>query len=294
MAGRQGRGPPAFQRLFIYHLPKTGTSTVFNALRASALLFLGRLKAAAPGFAPPLVGRLDDDRDPSDLDAGLIASHRPFGVHERLPCRVTLLTVLRDPVARVQSSYTYDCMRKGIRISERAYRDHFHRQENLNAMTRQLAGLPPGAPVGPADLDRAIANLRRHFALFGTDRHIPELCEAYLRWNRLPNVVVDRINRTEPAYRLEGHPFADEIAALNPYDRALYLLARDHPSLAVGDSETRGDPHEMTVLVRQTANDATVRGHYRAVPTERIPNAARRRDLDPRWVERLFPAADGV
>ncbi len=294
LAGRQGDGPPVPRRLFIYHLPKTGTSTVFNALRAALHLAFADLKTRQPGFAPPLVARLDDDRDPAGLDAALLASHRPFGLHARLAHPAVLLTVLRDPVARIQSSYTYDSMRRARPVTEAAYRDHLRRPENVNAMTRQLAGLPPGAPVGPADLDRALGHLRNHVTLYGTSRHIPALCEAYLRWCRLPNVVVDRINRTEPAYRLPGTPFAEEVAALNVYDRALHLFARDRPRLAVGDSASPGAPHPWTALVVQGANDAAVRGTYRALPTDRIPEPQRRREFDPAWVERLFPAADGV
>ncbi|GAB6053857.1 hypothetical protein JCM17960_26770 [Magnetospira thiophila] len=298
MAGRQGQGAFSFQRLYLYHLPKTGSSTVFSALRGAAGLVFDRVRQAYPGFQPPFVGRLDDEGklhdDTINLDVGLMASHRPFGFHQRFPCHFTLMTVLRDPLGRCLSAYTYDAMRHRLAVSADGFRAHFEAPQNQNVMTALLSGKAPGEPLDERDLQRAIHHLRMDFGFFGSSSHIPALCSAYLQWSDLPNVVVDRINRTEPAYRLDGAPFAAEVLGLNILDQALFLFARDHARLSPPEPMSPGAPHDLTLLLRQTTNDTSVRGLARVVPTEWIPPEARQTAFNGDLFEDLFARGAAV
>lgn len=293
LAGRQGTGMVAFRRLYIYHLPKTGTSTVFTALMAAIEFQCGVISRRVPGFVPPIVGRVGDhrcaDRRPNDANAVLLASHCPFGYHERFRVDFDLMTVLRDPFERVLSDYTYGCMRAGRPPTAAAFRDFYRAPENANVMTKQLAGLDPQQMADAGNVRTAIDRLRDRFLLYGTSRDIPALCEAYLAVCRLPNVIVDRLNRTDPAYRLDGRLFEAEIRDLNRLDQALYLFARDHPRTAIeGAGAPAGAVSDATVLVKQVRNDSAMKGHFGGIPTNSIHPGDRRRNFDTELFEDLF------
>ncbi|CCQ74779.1 hypothetical protein [Magnetospira sp. QH-2] len=298
MAGRQGRGSFTFNRLYIYHLPKTGTSTVFSALRGAAGLLFHHIRRAHPGFEAPFIGRLDDEgkmtADHIELNGGVIASHRPFGFHRRFSHVYHLATVLRDPISRVRSAYTYDAMRHRQPVTSDGFRAHFEAARNRNVMCALLSGQVADKALTNINMEQSINNVSTAFSLAAPSTHIADLCESYLQWGGLPNVVIDRINRTEPAYQLDVTPFAEEIATLNQMDQSLFDAVAAHPRLTPPEPVEPGEPHGLTLLMRQTVNDISVRGLARSVPTHWIPDDARQRQFDPDLFAALFARGEPV
>ena len=145
----------------------------------------------------------------------LLSGHVHYGVHELLPQPAVYFTVLRDPVERVASLYHYIRSRPGHHLYDAIERQRmsvadFVRSgisvEADNGQTRLLAG-PDGRslPFGTCTtelLERARANLARHFAVVGLTERFDEtllLLRDAFGWRRLfyvrRNVTDRRIRR---------------------------------------------------------------------------------------------------
>jgi len=87
-----------------------------------------------------------------------------------------------------------------------------------------------------------------------THHTISRLISFYLSLYRLPNVVMERINTTSPAYRLDASPWRDEIETLNQQDLKLYDFVRTQPRLPSPATTTARQNHPTTVIVNETGN----------------------------------------
>ncbi len=244
--------------LFFYHVPKTGGLSFYVALR-SAIFFANkysdRLGALGHDTA---VHRADEDVPHRRLyqeSYAVLASHHAFGFHRKFRQRFLLTTIVRDPVGRVRSEYTYNSMRKQSAVDIGGFATSFRTEGNINRAVKQLAGQTRlDHPAPPGLHEQAIATLERHFHTYVTNRDISGLLAYYLSYYRLPNVVMDRINTTSPAYRLDVEPFRPEIEALNDQDQQLFEFVRQKPRLPVlAASSTRS--HPTTVIVNETKNE---------------------------------------
>jgi hypothetical protein len=103
---------------------------------------------------------------------------------------------------------------------------------------------------------------------------VAALIGLYLSRYRLPNVVMERINTTSPAYRLDAEPWRDEIETLNRQDRHLFDFVRDRPRLPV-PVPLPGRNHPTTVMVNETGNDDQSEVLVIGVDTERLAAAIR-------------------
>ena len=264
--------------LFIYHVPKTGTTTVYAAPhRALAVAYAGR-RQAFPDFEPPMIGRLDDPALLTESGViegrfGLVASHLPYGFHRRFGHDFQLMPLLREPFARIVSGYTYACMRAASAPTQDGFQAHFEAAENRNAATRQLGG----------SAEAAIDNLERDFNLFGTVEHIHTALERLLGTMNLPNVLIERLDATAPEYRLDLSPFRDTVRALNAEDVALFDHIAQSPR--VPSPLPSRPPHPLSVLVRETDNNRQSTIETRVVPTGSLGNPG---ELPPEAFRHLF------
>lgn len=264
-----------FKRLFIYHVPKTGTLSVFTALRCSVSLFLAQLKHVSPDFGAVKINRYDDE---NLLDGGrveqehaLIASHLPWGAHERFNMDFDFVTILRDAYSRVLSSYTYNCMRNGLKPSAVGFERHFRDAINQNVSVRQLAGYRQGEVVPEIAVEVAKHTLERRFSFYGVSSQISDVVSAYLSWCGLPNVIMGRINQTEDEFKIDGSAYREEILELNKLDQALYAHVEKCPKpLPDGVVIGEGGFNEWTVLVNEVANDKASEIAIRAIQTARV------------------------
>lgn len=256
--------------LFFYHVPKTGGISFFTALRFGLVAQAGTLNP--PGVAPGVL-RLDDDPPaPSALDRPyrLVGSHRPFGTHLAFRQSFLATTVLREPVARVRSQYTYLSMRRGEPVSPDGFKAALRDEANTNRATKQLAGQARYDQAADPHLwERAIETLTETFHSYVCMDRVDELTTYYLSLFRLPNAATTRLNRTRPEFHLDPSNHADEILERNRQDDQLYAFVRDHsrlPRLTVRSAAV----HPLTVVIDETDTATRTGGRTAAIATERL------------------------
>ncbi len=230
----------ALQPVFLYHVPRTGGTTLFAVLRHAFDTVFELLRSTDPDIELPLVGRYDDPA----LNTGgqhtttpfcLMASHNSFGFHEHFANPFHLVTVLRDPVERVVSAYTYARMREGRQPEITGFEAFVRAPENRDVATRQLVGIEPGQSVSDKDTGHAIETLETRFYAFATTAGLREIGSALLTLNGLPNVLAEPLNATLPEWRLDTAAHSDLIASHNTRDATLYDYVARHPRSRFAD-----------------------------------------------------------
>ena len=263
-----------FAPLFFYHVPKTGGLSFFTAMRSAmgAAAAFGDRSVELRGNASRGM-RMDGpvcDAGLFEEDFGVIASHLSFGFHRNFRQDFRLATIVRDAVGRVCSDYTYTSMRRQEAVSGDRFQAHFRQERNINRATKQLAGQVNLDEPASADLlDRAIANLEGNFEAFVTHQQINDLIRYYLSVYKLPNVLMDRLNVTLPAYRLDPAPWKGEIIGLNAADYRLYQYVRDHARLP--RLELTGDRcHGRTVIINGIPGASMMYAQADCLPTDEV------------------------
>ncbi len=243
--------------LFFYHVPKTGGLSFYVALRSAigfANKYEDRLGALGTETAVHRIDEAMPHRRLFQAGYALIASHHAFGFHRKFRHPFLLTTIVRDPLGRVRSEYTYTSMRRQRPVSAAGFEASFRAEENINRAVKQLGGQSRLDLPAPPDLfRRAIDNLEQHFHSYVTHHAIVPLVSCYLSRYRLPNVVMERINTTSPTFRLDAGPWRAEIEARNQQDLHLYDFVRAHPRLPV-TIPTPQRSHPTTVMVNETGN----------------------------------------
>jgi hypothetical protein len=244
--------------LFFYHVPKTGGLSFYVALR-SAISFAGKYEDRLGALVTDAtIHRIDEavpHRRLFQASYALIASHHAFGFHRKFRQSFRLTTIVRDPLGRVRSEYTYTSMRRQQPVTASGFQTCFRAEETINRAVKQLAGHSRLDQPAPPDLYlRAIDHLEHHFHSYVTHHTISRLISFYLSLYRLPNVVMERINTTSPAYRLDASPWRDEIETLNQQDLKLYDFVRTQPRLPSPATTTARQNHPTTVIVNETGN----------------------------------------
>lgn len=135
-------------------------------------------------------------------DLRAVLGHFWFGLHEHVARPSVYVTMLRDPVERVVSLYSYARLHETMSLDEFVAEPPF--REVDNDQTRRIAGVDPAiGECTPAMLHAAQENLRRHFAVVGTIERLDEtlaLLRQRLGWQRPMAAVHPRnVNPERPA-----------------------------------------------------------------------------------------------
>lgn len=192
----------------------------------------------------PIDARLEKVRQASEKERQRIRwfqGHFGFGVHEVLPEPYTYITMLREPVERVISSYYQlkrgDAIPDGMTLAD--YVEHDGSIENFypdNGQVRSIAGcgghnvdVPHGA-CNVEVLQRAKDNIMNHFAFVGFTEHFDAsllLLKKTLEWK---TCFYARANVAKKRARQDDLPNAlvDRIREVNALDIALYDWAHLH------------------------------------------------------------------
>lgn len=197
------------------HLPKTA-GTTFNAVLARQ--YAGQCVYGIKSDA--LEANIERFKQLPEADRHrirLLLGHQAFGLHEYLAPGARYITVLRDPVARLVSHYQYVKSHRhpkfigaieGGQLDVLGYVTCGISGELENGQTRWLCGRMDDAPLGEADLERAIANLECHFDWVGlTERFDESLVDLAIRYRwprvyyRSRNVGGRRGNDIDPCVR---------------------------------------------------------------------------------------------
>ena len=171
-----------------------------------------------------------------------IAGHFYFGLHEFLPKPSTYITVLRHPVDRVISLYYHTLKCQTLKwptnpphyhlVSEKISLDEFVSgiscREAENDQTRRLSGWDHGSGRCSVEmLERAKANLRKHFPVVGLTERFDEtlvLLKRTFGWKHIYNFP-RQVNRDRPNKESLSPDTLNLIAKYNELDIQLYKYA---------------------------------------------------------------------
>ena len=233
------------------HIPKTGGTTLGVPLR---LIY---------GYGRSLQVYNDDLTAYRRLSAQeqrrvrLLKGHVSFGVHEHCSRPSRYFTLLREPVAQVDSFHRMlldEYTRSQFSIeSLEAYVQSGHRTYVPNRQLRMIAGVDDGASVGSQTLERAKDILSEHFVLAGTTAHFDAslvLLKERLDWPWPPFYVRSRTGSKE-----KKQPIPDRVRRIireqNQWDVRLYEHIRYQLDAEI---EQKGDAFQKRVWRFQKAN----------------------------------------
>ncbi|AWL11691.1 hypothetical protein HMF8227_01210 [Saliniradius amylolyticus] len=234
---------PLDKPIFFYHVPKTGGISLTNIFQLSGhlqnLLAKGRpLQYLSAGAQVRLGGQSDMDsllaqlRQHPNAKCSWLSGHVSFGMHKQFPQPVELVTIVRDPVKRVKSSYTYQCMRAQEQPSVEGFKAFIAEPDNQNLMVKQLNPSGPEAVEQPGfDGSVAAHQVLEQFDTVGITEDIHAIQEYYLSRKQLPCVIYETFNQTLDKYKLDLSSFDDELESLNAIDRLFFNTIRDHRRL---------------------------------------------------------------
>jgi len=143
-----------------------------------------------------------------------------------------------------------------MRAAEQANKAEFDaflaQEENCNVMTKQLAGVLPEQSIGQDDFERACRNLEDHFYAFGTEQDIPTIISDILKTNCCPNVISERVNRTNTKYTFECEE-AEQFRVANEWDAHLYDFVKKNRRVPQSPAKK---PSKYSILIREAGNDS--------------------------------------
>ncbi len=229
------------------HIPKTGGVTLKRSLKwkysSSGVLYEESLTKPLAAFGQlPLSER---------ANARVVSGHLHYGVHEHIPQGCEYVTLLREPVARVVSSYHYilghpkHALHADLVRSSEPLEDFLRIDPSIeNHQTRMVSGRGGGElrsrtaqPLDADALAEAKANLER-FLVVGVTERFDEtfiLLRRALGW-RLPFYVTANVAGRSP------RPMPDSALELirerNQLDFELYRFADGLLSAAVSEQGT--------------------------------------------------------
>jgi hypothetical protein len=126
----------------------------------------------------------------------LLQGHFLYGIHEAYPGPTTYVTMMRDPVARIVSSYYYtiktfpETTLRDMPIEAFARGESLHREQNAQA--RRIAGVRKDEidRISPDELyERAVDDIENDFACVGLVERYDEsliLMRHLLDWTACP------------------------------------------------------------------------------------------------------------
>jgi sulfotransferase famil protein len=160
------------EALIFLHIPKTAGTTFHRIIesqyRPTRIFTINGL------FVDWSIARFKRLPESRRARLEVLKGHMSFGLHEWLPQPSTYVTILRDPVDRVVSSFYYvqanylHPLRREV-VGKKMTLDDFVRAYpwKANTQAKFIAGLGKRDPCPPDTLERACANLRGHFRVAG-------------------------------------------------------------------------------------------------------------------------------
>ena len=235
------------------HIPKTGGTTLGVPLR---LIY---------GYGRSLQVGSDDLEAYRDLSVQeqrriqLLKGHVSFGVHERCPGTARYFTLVREPVAQVDSFHRMlleEYTRSQFSTeSLEAYVQSSHRTYVPNRQLRMITGIDDDTSVGAQTLERAKDILDEYFVVAGVTERFDVsllLMKEYLDWSWPPFYVRSRTGSKE-----KKRPIPDRVRRVireqNAWDVRLHEYVMNQLESEI---ERRGGPFQDRVRRFQALNRA--------------------------------------
>jgi hypothetical protein len=227
---------PQSPTLIFLHIPKTGGISLRDTLLASCV----------PDRVFRILHPIDDQNALAALPSSeraafqMVEGHMYYGVHELIPRPCAYLTILREPLARIRSFYSYVRRNDWHHLHARIHQESLSLADSFrvgltveldNFMTRALTGLHnihvPFGGVTEAMFHEARAHLDS-CAVVGTTDRMPLLYAMLSRVLGLVAGTPPHLNGSTPEQL--GAAADDELRALilrhNRFDQLLYEHAR--------------------------------------------------------------------
>ncbi|HEX5176666.1 MAG TPA: hypothetical protein VFV83_06540, partial [Chthoniobacteraceae bacterium] len=163
----------------------------------------------------------------------IFKGHMLFGLHAILPQPATYITVLREPVDRVLSSFYFMRNYKlhplywKFRFEHWSLEDFVRRSPRDNVQCKILAGVEYARPCTAEIYERAKENLLRCFSVVGLSERFEEslaLMKLRFGW-KLPRYASFNVSRTRPRKADVPRSTLDLIEEKNSFDISLYQYA---------------------------------------------------------------------
>ena len=218
------------EALIFLHIPKTAGTTLNRIIERQyspfAIFTMDPYRIRA---TPERFKRLSEERR---RRLQVVRGHMFYGIHEFLPQGATYITILRDPVARLLSSYYFVLRRPLNPLHRKVKRERLGIEDCLrlfpqrhNLQCRLIAGVKDTAIAGERLLDMAKEHLIKSFSVVGISERFEEslmLMAKTFDWE-IPFYKNCKVSKTRPQI---GPGTVEMIRDHNRLDVELYEFAK--------------------------------------------------------------------
>jgi hypothetical protein len=221
-------------KLIFLHIPKTGGMTVydiFDRLYKKEEIYTIKIKNKRPDHQA-----FYDLPTEEKAKIKVMRGHMPFGFHQYLPEGFKYMTMLREPVSRMISHYSYILDRPNhylyAPVSKMTLEQYMLSEvthELDNGQTRSLSGIPHEVKVTEEHFEMARKNMEEKFILPGVLDYFDEcliLWKEMLGW-KYPTYYLVNVSKKKKQAKAQASPeLKVKIAARNEFDTRLYQIAK--------------------------------------------------------------------
>jgi hypothetical protein len=219
------------EAVIFLHIPKAAGSTLNRLIEWEYPL--GQMYSIDPAFYRWSWRHLRRLSEKRRKRIRMFKGHMLFGLHTILPQPATYITVLRDPVERVLSSfyfmrtYKFQPLYWKFKLENWSLEDFVSRSPRHNLQCKILAGAEYSEPCTIEICQRAKNNLLRYFSVIGlAERFEESLALMKLRFGwKLQYYSSFNVTRSRPGKTDIPQSTLDSIAEKNAFDISLYECA---------------------------------------------------------------------
>lgn len=239
-------GSKSKEALIFLHIPKTAGTTLNRIIEwqySPVSIFTidpHRFRATAE--------RLRTFSEERRRKIQVVRGHILYGIHEALPQGATYITMLRDPVARFLSSYSFILRRplhplhqklKQEGVGMRDFLELTRHRQNLQ--TRFISGIGEDCPCEVEHLEKAKDHLRQNFSVVGICERFQEslaLLALTFNWT-IPYYENRKVSKNRPPI---DPALLQRIREENQLDLDLYEFARERFEETLRQEQSRLQP----------------------------------------------------
>lgn len=244
--------------LVFLHIPKTAGTTLNRIIEwqySPAAIFTidpHRFRATA--------ARFETFSEERRRGYQVVRGHLLYGIHEHLPQQATYLTMLRDPVSRLLSSYHFILRRPLHPLHAKLKRERLGVEELIrltphrqNLQCRAIAGISDAGTCDSSTLETAKQNLERSFSVVGLSERFEDsllLMMAEFGW-RVSFYINGKVAKARPK---PDQGLSEFIREHNQFDVELYDFGKQLFERALGTKREKIEQLRPTLNSRAPIN----------------------------------------
>lgn len=248
----------ANKALIFLHIPKTAGTTLNRIIEwqySPAAIF-----TVDPHRFRATVERFHNFSEARRRSYQVVRGHLFYGIHEYLPQESTYITMLREPVSRMISSYYFALRRPLHPLHAKLKREGLPVQEFIrltpqhqNLQCRSIAGLGRAGTCDESTLETAKQNLQRSFSVVGLSEQFEDsllLMMAEFGW-KVPFYASRKVAKSRPK---PDEGLSEFIREHNRLDLALYDFGRKLFESALAAKRDQVEQLRSTLHPREPLN----------------------------------------